>query len=210
MQALILIDIQNDFLPGGALAVPDGDCVIPVANALLELPFSLKLATRDFHPEGHGSFASTHNQSPGETVELAGVQQVLWPDHCIQGTVGSQLAAPLKIEKIDQIFHKGTDPLIDSYSAFFDNARKKSTGLEQYLKERNISDLFLAGLATDYCVIFSALDALDLGFSTTIISDGCRGIDLHPGDCERALQNFESKGGKIVSAEEVQQCLMSA
>ena len=200
MSALILVDLQNDFMPGGALAVPDGDAVIPVANRLLRA-FDLVVATQDWHPSGHGSFASRHpGRVPGETVELDGLHQELWPDHCVQGASGAELHEDLDTARIKKVFRKGTDSHIDSYSAFFDNAQRKSTGLADYLKQNGVSEVHLMGLATDYCVKFSVLDAVKLGFKTNVIKDGCRGIDLQPGDVNRAVAEMKAAGAVIVSS----------
>ena len=200
MSALILVDLQNDFMPGGALAVPDGDAVIPVANRLAR-SFGLVVATQDWHPPGHGSFASQHTgKTPGDTVELDGLRQELWPDHCVQGTPGAELHADLDASRIRRVFQKGTDPRIDSYSTFFDNAHRKSTGLADYLKEKGVSEVDLMGLATDFCVKFSVLDAVELGFQVRVIQDGCRGIDLQAGDVSRAIDEMKTAGAVIVSS----------
>ena len=164
MKALILVDLQNDFLPGGALAVPEGDRVIPVANKL-QAHFDLVVATRDWHPPDHSSFAANHHgQKPGDWIDLDGVSQILWPPHCVQNSHGADLAAGLDTSKVRKVFFKGTDPRIDSYSTFFDNRHLKSTGLGDYLRERGVDEVYLMGLATDYCVKYSALDARGLGF----------------------------------------------
>ncbi|MRS11799.1 MAG: bifunctional nicotinamidase/pyrazinamidase [Actinobacteria bacterium] len=198
MRALLLVDIQNDFCPGGALAVPDGDAVVAVANALIPR-FSLVVATQDWHPAGHGSFASAHEgRAPGEVVELGGVQQVLWPDHCVQNSAGASLHSGLDVAGIDRVTRKGTDPGIDSYSAFFDNDHAKDTGLAAFLEERCATDLVVLGLATDYCVKFTVLDAAGLGFGVTVIADGCRAVDLSEGDGERAFAEMRSAGARIV------------
>ncbi len=200
MSALILVDLQNDFMPGGALTVPDGDAVIPVANRLAQ-SFDLVVATQDWHPPGHGSFASQHpGKNPGDTVELDGLRQELWPDHCVQGTSGAELHAGLDVRRITRIFQKGTDPRIDSYSTFFDNAHLKSTGLADYLKQNEVSEVYLMGLATDYCVKFSVLDAVELGFEANVILDGCRGIDLQAGDVSKAIDEMKTAGVVIVSS----------
>jgi nicotinamidase/pyrazinamidase len=175
VKALILVDLQNDFLPGGALAVPRGDEVIPVANRL-QPRFDLVVATQDWHPRGHGSFASSYpGRKPGELSELGGLPQVLWPDHCVQGSRGAEFARDLSMNRVEAIVRKGTDPRIDSYSGFFDNGHRKSTGLGDYLKGRGAAWVFVLGLATDYCVKSTALDARRLGFRATLVEDGCRG-----------------------------------
>jgi nicotinamidase/pyrazinamidase len=203
MRALILVDIQNDFLPGGALAVPRGDEVIPVANQL-QPRFELVVATQDWHPADHGSFASRHRgRKPGDLDVLGGLPQVLWPDHCVQGTAGAAFASGLQMNRVEAIFRKGTDPGIDSYSAFFDNGHRKSTGLGDYLKGRGATELYIAGLATDYCVKFSALDARQLGFRTFVVEDGTRGVELHPGDVARALERMRAAGVQVVRSGDV-------
>ena len=197
MRALILVDIQNDFLPGGALAVPDGDQVIAPANALMP-KFSLVVATQDWHPPDHGSFASNHpGRAPGETITLGGVTQVLWPAHCVQDTRGAEFAAGLARAPVTRVFVKGTDPEVDSYSGFFDNGRRRATGLGEFLRERGATEAVVLGLATDYCVKFTALDALSLGLKTTVVADACRGVELTPGDVARALAEIQAAGGEI-------------
>jgi nicotinamidase/pyrazinamidase len=194
MKALLLVDIQNDFLPGGALAVPDGDAVIPVANRL-QAAFPLVAATQDWHPANHGSFASNH---PGkkvfEQMDLNGLQQTLWPVHCVQGTLGAELAPGLRRERITKIFLKGTDTGIDSYSGLFDNGHRKSTGLGEWLKASDVTEVFVCGLATDYCVKFTALDAAQLGFKTYFVEDASRGVRLQPNDVRNAIAEMNGAG----------------
>jgi len=194
MKTLILVDLQNDFLPGGALAVPDGDAIIPVANRL-QAAFPLVVATQDWHPANHGSFAANH---PGrkmfEQIELDGLPQTLWPVHCAQGTAGAELAPGLRRERIARIFPKGTDALIDSYSGFFDNGHRKSTGLGEWLKASGVTEVFVCGLATDYCVKFTALDAAQLGFKTHFIEDASRGVNLQPDDVRNAIAEMNRAG----------------
>lgn len=203
MRALILVDIQNDFLPGGALAVPEGDRVIAAANGLMPM-FSLVVATQDWHPPDHKSFASNHpGRSPGEVITLGGAAQVLWPAHCVQGTPGAEFAAELLREPVTQIFLKGTDAEVDSYSGFFDNGRRGSTGLGDFLLGRGVTSVAVVGLATDYCVKFTALDALSLGLHTTVIEDACRGVELARGDVERALAEIRAAGGEIQSSRDL-------
>jgi nicotinamidase/pyrazinamidase len=204
-RALILVDLQNDFLPGGALAVPDGDAVIPIANKLQRSGnFDLIVATQDWHPRDHGSFAPNHRaKTPGEVVNLNGLRQILWPVHCVQSTRGSEFAPALDTSRVDKIIHKGTDPWIDSYSTFFDNGHRKNTGLDRYLKARGVTDVYLAGLATDYCVKFSALDARQLGFNVHVIEDGCRGINLKPTDVDQAIEQMRRAGVEITRSTRV-------
>jgi nicotinamidase/pyrazinamidase len=197
-RALILVDIQNDFVPGGALAVPRGDEVVPVANRV-QPRFELVVATQDWHPPGHGSFASRHpGHRPGDVIDLAGLRQVLWPDHCVQGSPGADFVPGLDMNRVEAIFRKGTDPGIDSYSGFFDNGHRRSTGLGDYLKGRGVNELYVLGLATDYCVKFTALDARRLGFRTFVVEDGSRGVEREPGDVERALAEMRAAGIELV------------
>lgn len=176
--ALIVIDVQNDFCPGGALAVAGGDQIVPRVNALIAAHAHVVL-TQDWHPAGHSSFASGHpGKAPFETVEMPYGPQTLWPDHCVQGTPGAQFHPGLDWTKAELVIRKGFRPAIDSYSAFYENDRQTPTGLAGYLKERGITALTLAGLATDYCVAYSAIDAAQLGFRVTVRLDACRAIDL--------------------------------
>jgi nicotinamidase/pyrazinamidase len=200
MDALLVVDIQNDFLPGGALGVTDGDKVIPLINRLMER-FALILATQDWHPANHGSFAANHpNRRPGEVIDLHGLAQVLWPVHCVQGSPGADFSAQLGTERFSKVFRKGIDPEIDSYSSFFDNRRKRSTGLVEYLRHQEVSRLFICGLATDYCVKFSTLDSISSGFRTSVIEDACRGVDLKPGDSAAAIAEMRKAGATIVDS----------
>lgn len=203
MKALILVDIQNDFIPGGALAVPHGDQVIPVANSL-QKSFDLIVATQDWHPPEHVSFAVNHpGKKVGEVIDLDGIRQALWPVHCVQNTRGADLASRLDRSKIARIFQKGTDVDLDSYSAFFDNAHRRSTGLGEWLKSRGVDRVYLCGLATDYCVKFSVLDALQLNFATYLIQDACRGIESKPGDVDAALAEMQSAGAILTSSNQL-------
>jgi Amidases related to nicotinamidase len=197
MKALLLVDIQNDFLPGGSLAVPHGDEVVPVANGLMS-KFEIVIATQDWHPPDHLSFASQHpGRQIGDIVDLNGAEQVLWPDHCVQNTFGAELAAKLNQTGILHVVQKGTDRTIDSYSGFFDNARRKKTPLEGQLRARDVDTLHVMGLATDYCVKATVLDAVDLGFRTVLIIAGVRGVELHRGDCQRAIDQIRAAGVEI-------------
>ena len=203
MKALILVDIQNDFLPGGALAVPDGDAIIPIANRL-QAAFPLVGATQDWHRANHGSFAANH---PGrqmfEQIDLNGLPQILWPVHCVQGTAGAELAPGLQRERIAKIFFKGTDAGIDSYSGLFDNGRRKSTGLGEWLKSSGVTEVFVCGLATDYCVKFTALDAAELGFKTHFIEDASRGVNLQPNDVREAIAEMNRAGIATVQSSDI-------
>jgi nicotinamidase/pyrazinamidase len=177
-KALIVIDLQNDFCPGGALAVAGGDEIVPLVNAMID-EFDHVVLTQDWHPEGHSSFASQHDgKNPFESVSMPYGEQTLWPDHCVQGTPGAEFHAGLEWTKAELVVRKGFRKAIDSYSAFFENDRTTPTGLGGYLKERGISDLTLVGLATDFCVAYSAIDAAKLGFQATVVMEGCRAIDL--------------------------------
>lgn len=198
MTALILVDIQKDFVPGGALPVPEGDAIVPLVHRL-QAHFDLIVATQDWHPPDHGSFAVNHpGRKPGEIADLHGLQQILWPVHCVQNTAGASFVAGLDVGQVDKIFVKGTDPQIDSYSGFFDNGHRKETGLGDYLKEKGVSDVYVVGLATDYCVKYTALDALKLGFKTFLIEDACRGVNLKPGDVARAVDEMKRAGVSLV------------
>ncbi|MDO8879185.1 MAG: bifunctional nicotinamidase/pyrazinamidase [Coriobacteriia bacterium] len=202
MRALIMVDMQNDFMPFGALPVPEGDAVVAVANALAPR-FALVVATQDWHPADHGSFASAHpGRAPGEVIELGGIDQVLWPDHCVQNTPGASLHSGLDVGSVDHVVRKGTDPAIDSYSAFFDNGHKKDTGLAEYCRTHGVDELVVCGLATDYCVKATVLDAIGLGFGVTVIEDGCRAVDLAEGDGERALGEMRAAGAHVVASGE--------
>ncbi|HVR42097.1 MAG TPA: bifunctional nicotinamidase/pyrazinamidase [Thermoanaerobaculia bacterium] len=201
--ALILVDIQNDFCPGGALAVSEGDAVIPVANRI-QGHFDVIAATQDWHPPNHGSFASQHpGRKPGDVVDLNGLRQELWPDHCVQGSKGAEFHPDLDTSRIDRVFRKGTDPGIDSYSGLFDNGHRKATGLGDYLQEKEVTDVWIAGLAADYCVKFTALDAVGLGLRTWVVRDGTRGVEVHPGDVDRAIEEMRRAGVQIVESDEV-------
>ncbi|MGA2533405.1 MAG: bifunctional nicotinamidase/pyrazinamidase [Candidatus Aminicenantales bacterium] len=201
MDALILVDIQNDFLPGGALAVPRGDEIIAVANRLQER-FGLVVATQDWHPAGHASFASSHpGENVYEAVVIDGVEQILWPDHCVQGSRGAELARAFNTNRVEAIFRKGTDPGIDSYSTFYDNARRKSTGLEGYLKWKKVDRVFLAGLAADFCVSYSIMDALAMGFGAVLVKDATRAISEE--GFRAAEKAIVAKGGTVVLSNEI-------
>jgi len=191
MKALILVDIQNDFLPGGPLAVPHGDEIIPIVNGVQPL-FPLVVATQDWHPANHGSFAANHpGKRPFEQIDLNGLPQTLWPVHCVQGTAGAELAPSLKCERIAKIFQKGRDPGIDSYSGFFDNGHRRATGMAKWLKGRGVTEVYVCGLATDYCVKYTALDAVGAGFNTHLIEDASRGVNLKPDDVKNAIAEMK-------------------
>lgn len=194
MNALLIIDIQNDFLPGGPLGVPGGDEIIPIVNKLMD-GFELTVATKDWHPPGHGSFAANHpGQALYETIDLHGLPQTLWPVHCLEDTAGADFPTGLDTARIGKIFHKGTRPEIDSYSGFHDNGHRHSTGLADFLREKGVTEVTVCGLATDYCVKFTALDAIAEGFTTTLHLPACRGVNLQRGDVESAVMEMEAAG----------------
>jgi len=195
---LIMTDIQNDFCPGGALAVAEGDQIIPVVNALVQ-KFDKVVATQDWHPPGHVSFAATHKKEPYDMITIAGIQQVLWPVHCVAGSFGADFHKNLDLRQVDLIIRKGNDPHIDSYSTFMDNDKKRLTGLHYYLQGFEISDLYFCGLATDYCVYYSALDAREMGFHVSVIQDACRGVDVPAGNVTAALQKMKERGIRIMN-----------
>ena len=184
MEALILVDIQNDFCPGGSLAVREGDQIVPVVNEL-QKKFDLVVATKDWHPPNHSSFVS------------------LWPPHCVQGTAGAEFVAGLDTARVAHVFLKGTDVDVDSYSGFYDNEHRRATGLGDYLRARGVTRVTVAGLATDYCVKFTALDALRLGFETAVVEDACRGVEVSAGDTARAVGEMRAAGARVVSSREI-------
>lgn len=198
MKALIVVDVQNDFCAGGALPVPEGDRVVEVINRV-QPEFDLVVATQDWHPADHGSFAANHSgRRPGEQMDLAGLPQILWPIHCVQGTAGAELHPGLDQSRIAVVFPKGTDPEVDSYSGFFDNDRRRGTGLGEYLKSRGVTEVYVCGLATDYCVKATALDAVGLGFKTYLVEAACRGAELQAGDARGAIEEMRRQGVVIV------------
>jgi len=202
-RALILVDLQNDFMPGGPLGVDDGDAVVAVANALMPR-FDLVVATQDWHPAGHESFASAHpGRAPGEQINLHGLSQILWPDHCVQGTHGAAFVEPLERGAIDAVFRKGADPQVDSYSAFFDNGRRRDTGLTAWLRERRVGEVYVLGLATDYCVKWTALDAAKQGLSTRVVRDGVRAVNLEPEDGAKAQLEMADAGVQFVHSDDI-------
>lgn len=193
MQALIVIDVQNDFCPGGALEVPQGDAIVQDINALMP-DFDAVILTQDWHPAGHSSFASTHeDRAPYDMIDMPYGPQVLWPDHCIQGSMGAKFHTELQQDRADLIIRKGYNPAIDSYSAFFENDHETPTGLAGYLRSRGITTLTLVGLALDFCVNFSAVDAANLGFDVTLRLDLCRAIDLN-GSLDAAMSGMQAAG----------------
>jgi len=197
MKALIVIDVQKDFCPEGALAVPEGDVIVPGINALMP-EFDAVVLTQDWHPAGHSSFASTHeDKQPYEMIEMPYGPQVLWPDHCIQASIGAKFHGELAQDRADMIIRKGHNPGIDSYSAFFENDHKTPTGLEGYLRTRGITQLTMVGLALDFCVNFSAVDAAKLGFQVEVREELCRAIDLD-GSRAAARDGMAAAGVQLV------------
>lgn len=198
MRALIVVDVQNDFCPGGALAVPRGDEVVAVANRLMPR-YDVVVATQDWHPRNHGSFASNHpGTKPYAMGELQGLPQVMWPDHCVQGTPGASFHSALDVARFDHVTRKGTDAGIDSYSGFFDNGHKKETDLAATLRRLGVDAVDILGLATDFCVKFTAIDARKLGLPVSLIPEGCRGVELISGDSQRAIEEMRAAGVVVV------------
>jgi nicotinamidase/pyrazinamidase len=199
-RVLLIIDVQNDFCPGGSLAVEEGDAVVPVINRIMPL-FSRAVATQDWHPSDHVSFAASHpGRKPLDVVDASGIEQVLWPDHCVQGTRGAELHPRLEVGRIELVLRKGLRRMLDSYSAFFENDHATDTGLRFYLKGMRARDIFICGLATDYCVLASALDARRLGFRVTLVRDACRGVDYPRGSVGKALAAMEASGVRIAES----------
>ncbi len=200
MKALLIIDMQHDFMPSGPLPVPQADTLIPIINDLMSC-FPLVVATQDYHPVEHMSFGINHaGKTIGESIQVGDLTQILWPVHCVQGTHGAELVSTLNIKSIDRVFQKGQLPHLDSYSAFFDNAHLNSTGLGEFLKEKGVKEIYLAGVALDYCVLASALDALELGFDVYLIEEACAGVNVQEGDCARALESIQKRGGQVISS----------
>lgn len=201
MRALLLIDIQNDFIPGGSLAVPGGNEIVSIVNQLQQ-QFEIVAATQDWHPQNHKSFASNHkDKTTFDIIEIHGLEQVLWPDHCVQGTQGAEFSKELNTNKVEAIFRKGTDPEIDSYSGFYDNGHRKTTGLADYLKGKKVTEVYIAGLAADYCVYYTAKDALLEDFTAYIIEDAVRAINAE--SFKKAKEDILSKGGKIINSGDI-------
>ena len=196
MKTLVLVDIQNDFLKGGSLAVPEGEKIIKPINKIIK-QYDLVIATKDWHPKNHISFASNHSDKKiGDIINVNGVDQVLWPDHCIQNSYGSDFPEQLDISKLAKVIYKGSDANIDSYSGFFDNGHFRSTGLSDYLKSKDVNKIDYVGLATDYCLKYTAIDSVSEGFKTRVLVDCIRGIDKK--GCELALNKMKSKGIELI------------
>ncbi|PSL07598.1 bifunctional nicotinamidase/pyrazinamidase [Cecembia rubra] len=203
MKALVIVDVQNDFIPGGALAVKEGDQIVPIINSIQQ-KFDFIVATQDWHPKDHGSFASNHHgKEIGEFIDLNGIQQILWPVHCVQGSSGADFHPHLSKKHWRAVFQKGTNPLVDSYSGFFDNNRQGDTGLSSFLKSQGIAEIFVCGLATDYCVKFTVLDGLEEGFKVNLIADATRAVNLQPGDFEMAIEQMKNAGATILKASDL-------
>lgn len=201
--AILIIDVQNDFCPAGALAVNEGDKVVPVINSILNKFYKI-IATQDWHPNEHISFASNHKgRNVYDVIEIDGIQQVLWPIHCVAGTYGADFHKGLNISNFHLILRKGTNARIDSYSAFRENDKKTLTGLSGYLKALNIEQVFVVGLATDYCVYYSAMDAVRYGFETYVIIDACRGVDVPKNNIQSAICSMESNSIKIIDSSDL-------
>jgi len=202
-EALIVVDVQHDFLPDGQLPVPEGDAVVPVINRLMPR-FGLVVASQDWHPANHGSFASQHTgYEPLQSTELNGLPQILWPDHCVQHTAGAAFASGLHVEHFHKVVRKGSDPDVDSYSAFFDNGHRCDTGLHAFLSGQGIRRVALAGLAFNVCVKFTALDACKLGYEVRVIEDTCRGVELEEGELAQARQEIQRAGASFTNADAV-------
>ena len=205
MKVLLIVDLQNDFLPGGSMPVLQGASVIPLANQL-EGCFKLVVATQDWHPANHKSFASNHpGRQPGEVVVLKKRPQLLWPAHCIQSTRGSELTPALMMNRVNKVLRKGTDAEIDGLSAFFDDGQARPTGLYEYLKDKKVKEVYVMGLGTDYCVKATALDAVALGFKTFLVEDACRGWNRHPDDSMKAIEEMRVAGVTLIQSRELLQ-----
>lgn len=202
MKALLIIDVQNDFCPGGKLAVPDGDAVVPIINNLIT-HFDIIIQTQDWHPSDHSSFASNHiGKNPYETIKMGYGTQVLWPDHCIQNSKGADFHPELNTQKTQVVIRKGFRKEIDSYSTFFENDKVTATGLSGYLRERGVNILYVVGLATDFCVKWSVLDGIEEGFKIFLVKDAVRGIDLS-GSLQNALDEMKEKGAVFVTSDQI-------
>ncbi|MES0263692.1 bifunctional nicotinamidase/pyrazinamidase [Citrobacter sedlakii] len=204
-RALLLVDLQNDFCAGGALAVPEGDSTVDIANRLIawcQARGEAAIASQDWHPANHGSFASQHQVEPYSQGQLDGLAQTFWPDHCVQNTEGAALHPLLNQKAIATVFYKGENPQVDSYSAFFDNGRRQKTALDDWLKAHSITELIVMGLATDYCVKFTVQDALQLGYRVNVITDGCRGVNLHPQDSSYAFMEMAAQGATLYTLDD--------
>jgi nicotinamidase/pyrazinamidase len=202
-KALIVIDVQNDFCLGGTLAVNYGDKIVPVINSIMD-KFNVIIGTQDWHPQTHVSFASNHKgKNVYDQIDADGIMQTLWPDHCVQGTRGADFHKNINNNKFNCIIRKGANPKIDSYSAFLDNDKKTATGLHGYLDAHDVKDVYLCGLATDYCVYFSAMDSIKYGFDTFVLLDACRGIDVPEGNINSCVKEMTGKGIKVINTSDL-------
>lgn len=199
---LIIVDVQNDFCPSGALPVPEGDKVVPVINKIID-KFDKVVATQDWHPQNHVSFASTHKKNVGDIIEVDGIKQVLWPEHCVQGSYGAEFHKELDLRKVNLIIRKGVNANIDSYSAFLENDKKTETGLHYWIKGLGIENVYICGLALDYCVYYTACDAIKFGFKTYVILDATRAVDIPEGNKKKVLSHMQSIGVKIINHEDI-------
>ena len=198
MKALIVVDVQNDFCPGGSLGVSGGDQVVPFINSVRD-EFPITVFTQDWHPKGHQSFASTHpGTKVGEFIKVHGFDQVMWPDHCVQHTQGAEFHPDLELRPADPVFHKGELEAVDSYSGFLDNDREHETGLRAFLQQQGVDEVSVTGLATDYCVKFTVLDALGFNLKVSVYRQGCRAVNLQPGDENKAFAAMEAAGAELV------------
>ncbi len=203
MKALIVVDLQNDFMPGGTLPVARGDEVAPLANRLMKA-FPVVVTTQDWHPRKHGSFAASHRRRHvGDVIDLNGLEQILWPVHCVQNTKGAAFVDELDVDGLSYAFQKGTDPGIDSYSGFFDNGYRRATSLDTYLTQRLVQRVYVCGVATDYCVKYTCLDARLREFETFLIEDACRGVNLKRGDVRNAVREMQNAGVKVVKSRDI-------
>ncbi|HJN51082.1 MAG: bifunctional nicotinamidase/pyrazinamidase [Pseudomonadales bacterium] len=199
-KTLVLVDIQNDFVSGGALAVPQGELVVPIANRIMGR-FDRIVATQDWHPANHGSFASQYPEGQvGDFIDLNGIQQILWPDHCVQHSEGAAFVAELDMARVERVFQKGTDSGVDSYSGFFDNGHRLATGLDEFLTDAGVTGITVMGLATDYCIKATVLDALQLGYAVDVILEGVRGVEGQTGDAANAIEAMADAGANMVHA----------
>ena len=198
--ALIIVDVQNDSLPGGALAVTEGDKIIPIINSLQEC-FDIIIATQDWHPHNHKSFASQNTKNNiGDIIDLNGIQQILWPNHCINNTHGAEFSKDINNNRIDKIIQKGSNTEVDSYSGFFENDKISKTGLDEYLSEKKVNTVYICGLAMDYCVKYTAIDATSLGYKTFLVQDACKGVNINPNDSKNAINDMRENGVTIIDS----------
>jgi nicotinamidase/pyrazinamidase len=202
-RALIVIDVQIDFCPGGNLAINDGDKIVPAINSIMD-KFDLVVSTQDWHPQSHISFASNHKgKNVYDQIYTNGITQTLWPNHCVQGTSGADFHKDINSNKFNCVIRKGVNPDIDSYSAFLENDKKTETGLHGYLNALKVKDIFLCGLATDYCVYYSAMDAVKYGFNTTLLLNACRGINVPEGSIDKCVKDMEGAGIKVIQTDDL-------